>query len=117
MAGAMGAGAAVSMAVAAVDSMEAEVADSTAVAAHMAVAHSAEVRAVDIRSAAVADLSAVSGAARAADDRLAAEDLLAGDDQGRLVFAVAHLVARVDSLRVRAVRSEMAGRVPTASME
>jgi len=111
MAGAMGAGAAVSMAVAAVDSMEAEVADSTAVAAHMAVAHSAEVRAVDIRSAAVADLSAVSGAARAVGDHLAA------DDQRRLVFAAAHLVARVDSLRVRAARSEMAGRVPTASME
>ena len=101
----MGAGAAVSMAVAAVDSMEAEVADSTAVAAHMAVAHSAEARAVDIRSAAVADHSAVSGAARAADD------------QGRLVFAAAHPVARVDSLRVRAVRSEMAGRVPAASTE
>jgi len=115
----MGAGAAVSMAVAAVEDSTAVVAgDFTEVVAPAAAAVSmAAGRAADDHSAAVADLSAVSGAAPAAGDLSAAEDLLAGDDQGRLVFAAAHLVGRVDLLRVPAARSVTAGRAPTASME
>ena len=103
--------AAVAVRMAAVDSMEVGEADSTAVAVHMVVAHSAEAPAEDIHSAAVADHSAASGAAPRAGDHLAA------DDQRRLVFAVVHLEARGALLLVRAGRSEMGARVPTASME
>jgi len=60
---------------------------------------------------AVSTVAAVSAAGRAADARLAE------DDQGRLVFAAGHPVARADSLRVPAARSGTAGHVPTASME
>jgi len=58
-----------------------------------------------------------SAAARAVVARLAGDDHLEAEDQGRLVFAAAHPAARADSLRGRAARSETAGRVPTASME
>jgi hypothetical protein len=107
--------------VAAASMVEVAVEDSTAVVAGdftEAVARAAVAVSTEAAARVVDDHSAAdSAAARAVVARLAVEDHLAADDQGRLVFAAAHLVARVDSLRVRAVRSEMAGRVPTASME
>jgi len=98
MAAAMAAGAAGPTAVAAVE-------DSTGVVA------ADFTEAVAPAAVAVSTVAAVSAAARAVDARLAA------DDQGRLVFAAAHPAARVEWLRVRAVRLETAGRAPTASME
>lgn len=114
MAVAMGAVAAARMAVAAVEDSTAVVAgDFTEVVAPPAVAVSTEAadRAVDGHTA------ADSAAARAAGDHLGADARLAADDQGRLVFAADHLVARAASRRVRTVRSETAGRVPMASMD